>query len=130
LQPLSDGKEKVRDVVVEQRHGGRVYETWEDGTVVGWGAITAWDPPQTFAMSWELTAATTEVALTFSALGPALTRVSVEHRGWETLTEEQIAEECRMPGDTYLDSYGTGWSLVLARFKAAVEETQAGAGPR
>jgi len=31
-------------VTVERRTGGRVYETWTDGTEVTWGELLAWDP--------------------------------------------------------------------------------------
>jgi len=30
-------------------------------------------------------------------VGPALNRVAVEHRGWERLTEEQVAQDCALP---------------------------------
>src|SRR5262250_1330567 len=36
VQPFSAGKDRVRDISVEQRQGGRVYETWDDGTEVDW----------------------------------------------------------------------------------------------
>ena len=39
--PFSAGKDRVRDVTVERRVGGRVYETWADGTEVNWAFILA-----------------------------------------------------------------------------------------
>ena len=45
VQPFSAGKDRVRAVTVERCRGGRVYETWADGTVVTWGELLAWDPP-------------------------------------------------------------------------------------
>ena len=56
--PLSVGKERVRDVTVEQHLRGRVYETWDDGTTVDWGDVVAWEPPGRFVMSWKHTPAT------------------------------------------------------------------------
>ena len=117
--PLSLGKERVRDVTVEQHLGGRVYETWDDGTTVDWGDVLAWDPPARFVMSWKQTPATTEVELSFMPVGPALTRVAVEHRGWETLTEEQLGEDCAAPGGYTSGAYSRGWALVLERFGAS-----------
>jgi hypothetical protein len=67
---FSAGKERVREITVERRSGGRVYETWDDGTTVEWGDVIAWDPPARFAMSWQGTPAPTEVELTFQELGP------------------------------------------------------------
>jgi hypothetical protein len=33
VQPFSAGKDRVRDITIERRCGGRGYETWHDGTV-------------------------------------------------------------------------------------------------
>jgi hypothetical protein len=118
-QPLSAGKERVRDITIEPREGGRVYETWDDGTTVEWGELLAWEPPGRFIMTWAIsTPVPTEVELTFTALGPALTRVAVEHRGWEALTEEQLRQDCAAPGGYSSGAYVTGWALILERFAA------------
>ena len=61
-----------------------------------------------------------EVELSFTALGPALTRVAVEHRGWEWLTEEQLSEDCAAPGGYASGAYSTGWALVLDCFVASL----------
>jgi Activator of Hsp90 ATPase homolog 1-like protein len=114
VQPFSAGKDRVRDVTVEQRQGGRVYETWDDGTEVDWGALVAWEPPERFVMTWTGTPATTEVELTFTALGPALTRVTVEHRGWDALTDEQLSTGCALPGGYTSGAYSQGWATILA----------------
>jgi uncharacterized protein YndB with AHSA1/START domain len=122
VRPFSAGRERVRDVTVEQRLGGRVYETWHDGTTVTWGELLAWEPPERFVMTWLVTPAPTEVELTFGVLGPALTRVAVEHRGWEALTEEQLARDCALPGGYSGGAYATGWARILARLAAALAE--------
>lgn len=116
VQPFSAGQEKVRDVTVEPRRGGRVYETWQDGTVVTWGELLAWDPPNGFTMSWTGTPAPTEVELRFTVLGPALTRVAVEHRGWEALNDAQLAQDCALPGGYTGGAYATGWETILRSF--------------
>ncbi len=121
VEPLSIGKGRVRSITVEQRLGGRVYETWDDGTTVDWGEVLVWDPPSRLVMSWVHTPAPTEVELAFTALGPALTRVAVEHRGWEHLTEEQLREDCAAPGGYRSGAYSGGWLLVLERFAGSVE---------
>lgn len=125
LQPFSSGKDRVRTVTFEPRLGGRVYETWDDGTTVVWGDVVGWDPPRRFTMTWNYTPAATEVELTFDPLGPALTRVSLEHRGWEALTEEQLAEDCALPGGYLGGAYATGWAFILARFADAAARTGA-----
>jgi len=117
--PFSAGKDRVRDVTVERHVGGRVYETWADGTEVNWGELLAWEPPGRFAMTWEIVSALTEVELTFAELGPALTRVCVVHSGWEKLSDEQLAEDCALPGGYLNGSFDKGWAFILARFAEA-----------
>jgi len=124
VQPFSAGQDRVRDITIEQRRGGRVYEIWDDGTEIDWGVVTAWEPPDRFTMTWTGTPATTEVELSFAALGPALTRVSVEHRGWEALTEQQLAADCALPGGYSSGAYSEGWATILA----CLAEMMAGEG--
>jgi hypothetical protein len=120
-ESFSAGRERVQDVTLERRAGGRVYETWHDGTVVQWGEVKAWDPPNGFTMSWSGTPRETEVEFTFQELGPSLTRVSVEHRGWEGLTESQLAEDCALPGGYTSGAYAVGWQRILDGFTGAFE---------
>ena len=133
-RPFSAGRDRVRDVTVEPRRGGRVYETWDDGTEVDWGALIAWEPPERFVMTWTGTPETTEVELTFTALGPALTRVTVEHRGWDALTDEQLAADCALPGGYTSGAYAPGWATILARLAemvaAGADESQPDGGGR
>ncbi|HXW44848.1 MAG TPA: SRPBCC domain-containing protein [Streptosporangiaceae bacterium] len=121
-QPFSAGKDRVRDVTIEQRSGGRVYETWNDGTEIDWGTVTAWEPPARFVMTWTGTPAPTEVEFSFASLGPALTRVAVEHRGWEALTDEQLSQDCALPGGYTAGAYLAGWAQILEAFCHAIGE--------
>ena len=118
---FSAGRDHVQTVTVEPRTGGRVYERWHDDTVVEWGRLLAWDPPRRFTMSWLCSPAPTEVELTFTALGPALTRVAVEHRGWEALSAAQLREDCALPGGYAAGSFATGWTRILAALTRAAE---------
>ena len=79
------------------------------------------EPQQRFVMTWCGTPVVTEVELTFVALGPSLTRVSVEHRGWEQMTEEQLAEDCALPGGYTGGAYNKGWHRILGAFVDAIE---------
>ncbi len=121
VQPYSAGKDRVRDLTIEPRLGGRVYETWDDGTEIDWGALLAWEPPERFVMTWTNTPAPTEVELSFRPLGPALTRVSVEHRGWEALTAEQLRQDCAHPGGYSGGAYVRGWGEILGRMALSIE---------
>ena len=125
--PFSAGQDRVRDVTVERR-AGRVYETWADGTELDWGELLAWEPPERFTMTWTGTPLPTEVEFSFAALGPALTRVTVEHRGWEAMTDEQLAKDCALPGGYSSGAYSAGWTRILDRF-AATLGASGGDGP-
>jgi hypothetical protein len=115
-RPFSIGQHKVVGVTFERSLGGRVYETWSGGDTVNWGEVIAWEPPFRFAMTWTILPATTEVELRFAAIGPALTRVDLEHRGWERLSEADLAAATSIPG-----GYSAGWHHILERFRATVE---------
>ena len=118
---ISVGGARVRDVTMEPRLGGRLVETWDDGTTEGWAEITAWDPPHRFVLAWECTPAPTEVELRFRPLGEALTRVELEHRGWEALSAEQLGEDCAQPGGYLGGAYSEGWRTILAALAATAE---------
>jgi len=124
----SVGAERVAKVTVERHEGGRVFETWDDGTECVWGKVLVWEPPERYAMTWESTrydhgaeelrvspeGAVTEVELRFLELGPALTRVELEHRGWERLSPALAAR--------YPSSYTSGWTMILDRLVAYAEK--------
>jgi hypothetical protein len=120
-QTFSAGRDHVRDITIERQSGGRVFEVWDDGSVVVWGQVGVWEPPDRFVMSWLGTPVPTEVELSFLELGPSLTRVAVEHRGWEALTDEQLAEDCALPGGYTGGAYSAGWARILAALGQAVE---------
>lgn len=121
LQQLSAGGARTRAVTLERFAGGRVYDTWDDGSTLDWGELLVWEPPDRFVMSWLNTPAPTEVELTFTTLGPTLTRVALEHRGWEHLTDAQLREDCALPGGYSSGAYDIGWANVLAAFAAAIQ---------
>jgi hypothetical protein len=113
-RPFSMGARPVQQVVFEQRLGGRVYEVADDGTETTWGDVLCWEPPHRFRMTWEAFPKVTEVEVRFKPLGPALTRVEVEHSGWDRLTPDEVAE-CANAGDVT-----GGWQIILAAFAAGV----------
>jgi uncharacterized protein YndB with AHSA1/START domain len=105
----------VRDVVLEPREGGEMYEIAESGEREHWARVTAWEPPKRLVLAWQVnpeTAAPTEIEVTFTPEGEG-TRVELEHRGWEQFGDE--AGEAR-------SSYEGGWNLVLGRYGGAVPE--------
>ncbi|MBX6769265.1 MAG: SRPBCC domain-containing protein, partial [Actinomadura rubrobrunea] len=89
---LPAGASRAAEVRVEEALDGRVHEVREDGTEQDWGRVLAWEPPARFAMAWRVPPADgTEVEVRFAAVSPGVTRVELEHRGWERLSDEQLA---------------------------------------
>lgn len=102
--------EACRDVVMEGRVGGRLFEIDADGREEPWGEITAWEPPSRVAFTWHpgrspATAQRVDVSFEPAEGG---TRVVLVHSGWEALGE--AAPDMR-------DQYVPGWEYVLDRFR-------------
>jgi hypothetical protein len=118
LDPFSfGGRDRISTVTVDRTTGGRVTEHWHDGTERDWGVILDWREPSGFTMTWNVTGEPTEVELRFIALKPNLTRVEVEHRGWERLNDEQLAAACALPGGYLGGAFTQGWAAILGRLK-------------
>jgi uncharacterized protein YndB with AHSA1/START domain len=102
-------------IVLEGEVGGRIYERTGGGDEHDWGVVTTWRPPHLLAYRWHLgvgTRSATQVAVTFSRLGAAGTRVEVEQSGWENLWAE--AGEVRACNRQ-------GWESLIPHFVAAIE---------
>jgi uncharacterized protein YndB with AHSA1/START domain len=103
-------------VVLEGRVGGRIYERAADGTEHDWGEVTVWSPPERLSYLWHLgqqRATATEVDIRFRAEGTDVTRIEIEHTGWERLgaREEALRQQNRR-----------GWDTLLPRFVKALTE--------
>lgn len=123
LRPFSAGGELVESVTFERMPGGRVYETWRDGTRREWGILLDWDPPERFVMTWNASGTPTEVELRFVRETRDRTRVELEHRGWENLTEAELGEDCALPGGYRGGSFHRGWEIILGCFVDAVQSS-------
>jgi hypothetical protein len=86
------GEADMADFILEPKVGGRWYEVGVDGKECDTGRVTAYAPPNGLTLAWHLNgswqydpdpAHASEVEVRFIAEGPALTRVEVEHRGFE-----------------------------------------------
>lgn len=119
------GKSPMKRVVVEGRVGGRCYTEQEDGTDCDWGSVLAWDPPRRFVMAWRVTtqweferdlAKSSEVEVTFTALGDGSTRVDLEHR--HLARHGAGFEGMRSAVDS-----PNGWGGTMRRFAERVEQS-------
>jgi hypothetical protein len=105
--------EEAAEVSVDGRPGGHIVERAADGRESTWGEIAVWDTPTRAVFTWHPgyeDDAATEVEVRFTAESD-LTRVDLEHRGWDALGERAVATR---------DGYETRWNLVFAvRYGAA-----------
>jgi hypothetical protein len=116
----SIGTAPMKFVKIEPHLGGRWYEMGEDGTQCDVGKILLWDPPSRFIMSWDLNshwqpdpAVGSEVEVRFTAEGPDMTFVEVEHRKFERMGIEG--------GSKMRNQLDNGWPGMLEKFQATVQ---------
>jgi len=96
------------EIVFEPRVGGRIFERTAAGHEIDWGRVTEWDPPLRLRYRWHIAADpadATDVEIVFREPDASLTRVEIEHRGWERLGEEK--------GRAWRDVNHGGWDGVL-----------------
>jgi uncharacterized protein YndB with AHSA1/START domain len=91
---------ELKEIGVDPRVGGRMWEENDAGDVCTWGRVLTWDPPTTFAFSWLIgpdwavpgpDAVGSRVTVTFSPTDGG-TRVTLVH--------------------DQLDAHGPGWESV------------------
>ena len=87
LTPLGDG-------VMRFEGAERLITTLPNGKEFEIGRVTAWAPGERLAFTWRQASFTpeqsTHVDVRFEAVGDE-TRVTVEHRGWDTIPQEHVA---------------------------------------
>jgi hypothetical protein len=112
------GEKDAETAIIEPRAGGRWFERAADGTECQWGRVLVWDPPGRIVLAWQIGANwkhdpefSTEVEIRFVVVGPALTRIELEHRQLERFGD--AAETMRGA----FESEG-GWSGLLTQFAA------------
>jgi hypothetical protein len=104
--------------VFEPRQGGRWYELAEDGSECTVATMLVWEPPSRFVMAWQLTPEwkfepdlerATQVEVGFEEEGESSTRVTLEHRGFESYGES---------GREMRESVGgeEGWPVIVERY--------------
>ena len=114
LARYSCGGADAERVEFDLRAGGQVVEHTKSGQRHVWGTVSAWEPPQRFAMTWHPAHApeeATHLLVEFAALAGGGTEVRLTHDGWETR------------GQQARDSYDGGWNAVLALYAVLAEKT-------
>ena len=100
---------QVKEIVLEPRAGGKLYEVAESGEHGHWATVLEWEPPRRLVLAWnilEREGDVTEVEVRFQPAGQG-TRVELEHRGWENVENDGAEKRA---------SYDTGWDVVLGSY--------------
>jgi uncharacterized protein YndB with AHSA1/START domain len=89
LAPQGDGRLRF-----EPGEGGRLVAMFADGREHEIGRISVWQPGERLVLSWRPASfhrdQTTELEVRFEAIGDE-TRVTVEHRGWDSIPQDHVA---------------------------------------
>lgn len=116
-------RKQLKEMVVEPRPGGRIYDLATDGSECCWARVLAYEPPHRFVFSWDISprweietdhGKTSEVVVSFTPVDDQTTRVELEHRHLDRHGEGWEAER---------DAVGSsgGWPDGLSRFAEYVE---------
>jgi activator of HSP90 ATPase len=101
-----------------QGRDGRFTETLANGKVFEIGRVSVWEPGARLVFGWRQAAfgagQATEVEVRFEAVGDE-TRVTVEHRGWDTVPASHVAKH-GFPDSVFLRRHGEWWRDLLEAF--------------
>lgn len=104
-----DGAERR---LVERLPGGKLFEI---------GSVRVWAPGERLVFGWRQASFApgmdTEVEVRFETVGPEETRVTVEHRGWDSVPIEHVARH-HFPDGVFLRRHGEWWQALLAGLAA------------
>jgi uncharacterized protein YndB with AHSA1/START domain len=113
----------------EEGEGGlRLVERLASGKVFEVGRVRVWEPGQRLVVGWrQATFAPdmdTEVEVRFEAVEDG-TRVTVEHRGWDSVPTAHVARHS-FPDGLFLRRHGEWWRDLLDGLAVAAEDRQLG----
>lgn len=102
--------------------GGRLLETYDDGTTFTIGDVLVWDPPYRLVVTWRHDSfaadQTTELHVTFEEAGIE-TRVVVEHFGWDQIPTDHAARHGFELAAFQL-RFAEWWKAQLQRLEATI----------
>jgi uncharacterized protein YndB with AHSA1/START domain len=111
VAPDGDGK-----LAFEPGAGGRLLTALDSGEEFEIGRISIWEPGKRLVFAWRQASFTskqsTEVEVCFEAVGDE-TRVSIEHRAWDTIPQKHVARH-GFPEHVTLQHVADWWRLSLA----------------
>jgi uncharacterized protein YndB with AHSA1/START domain len=113
----------------EAEEGGhRLVERLASGKVFEVGKVRVWSPGERLVVGWRQAAFApdmdTEVEVRFEAVEDG-TRVTVEHRGWDSVPTAHVARH-GFPDGVFLRRHGEWWQGLLAGLAVAAASGQQG----
>ncbi len=112
----------------EGEDGRRLVERLASGKVFEVGRVRVWEPGERLVVGWrQATFAPdmdTEVEVRFEAVEDE-TRVTVEHRGWDTVPQVHVARHT-FPDGLFLRRHGEWWRDLLDGLAVRATERQLG----
>lgn len=119
LTPRGDGVLRF-----EPGEGGRLVSALPNGKLFEIGRITAWRPGEMLAFTWRQATFTPEqctlVEVRFEPVGQE-TRITVEHRGWDTIPQAHVARH-GFPLGVFQMRQAEHWRALLAAAGARIDE--------
>lgn len=119
LTPRGDGVLRF-----EPGEGGRLVSALPNGKLFEIGRITAWRPSEMLAFTWRQATFTpeqcTHVEVRFEPVGQE-TRITVEHRGWDTIPQAHVARH-GFPLGVFQMRQAEHWRALLAATGARIDE--------
>lgn len=113
LTPRGDGELRFEG-------GVRLVTTLPNGKVFEIGRVTAWAPGERLAFTWRQASfapdQVTHVEVRFEPVADE-TRVTVEHRGWDTIPKDHVARHT-FPLTIFHQRQGEHWRALLAAMSA------------
>ena len=117
VTPRGDGK-----LVFEPGVGGRLFTMLDDGKEFEIGRISVWEPGKRLVFAWRqanfAAEQSTEVEVCFEAVGEE-TRVSIEHRAWDTIPQKHAARH-GFPEQATLQHAANWWRASLAALERRI----------
>lgn len=115
ITPHGDG-----ELAFEPGVGGRLVTRLPSGEMFEIGRVSVWDPGKRLVFAWRQASfspeQSTEVEVLFEPVGEE-TRVSIEHRAWDTIPQRHAARH-GFPEHVTLQRVADWWRASLASMKA------------
>lgn len=117
ITPHGDG-----ELAFEPGPGGRLITRLHNGETFEIGRISVWEPGKRLVFGWRQAsfspAQSTEVEVCFEPIGKE-TRVSIEHRAWDTIPQEHVARH-GFPEHVTLQRVADWWRVSLSALQSAL----------